>query len=155
MSSPLKFNEFYADIRSHFSGNSWDYDKFKQSGGIPGKVEYLMGHTIVKKSLANLASKNSQIPLCSIFGPPSKSREEKSSVSEILMPENLVQGTTNPKYPQMSKKIEVKVNKKKGRMLVAKEKIEPGENFLFFFLHSKSLKLSMSALIKQMYRSRQ
>jgi hypothetical protein len=30
----------------------------------------------------------------------------------------------------MSKKIEVKVTKKKGRMLVAKEQIEPGKHFL-------------------------
>ena len=42
----------------------------------------------------------------------------------------------------MSKKIEVKVTKKKGRMLVAKEQIEPGKHFLWGFqstLGSKSL----------------
>ena len=50
-----------------------------------------------------------------------KTKEEKS-VRQF--PPNLVNGST--KHPQMSKKIEVKVTKKKGRMLVAKDKIEPG-----------------------------
>ena len=37
----------------------------------------------------------------------------------------------------MSKKIEVKATKKKGRMLVAKEQIEPGKHFFMGFpIHS-------------------
>ena len=52
-----------------------------------------------------------------------KTKEEKS-VRQF--PPNLVNGST--KHPQMSKKIEVKVTKKKGRMLVAKDKIEPGKD---------------------------
>ena len=70
-----------------------------------------------------MVSSNTQIPLCSIFGTAMKTKEEKS-VRQF--PPNLVNGST--KHPQMSKKIEVKVTKKKGRMLVAKDKIEPGKD---------------------------
>ena len=44
-----------------------------------------------------------------------------------------VQGSSSQKYSQMSKKIEVKATKKKGRMLVAKEQIEPGKHFFMGF----------------------
>ena len=123
MSAPLTFGEFYADIRSHFSGNIWDYDKFKQCKGNRAKAEYLMGHAVVQNALAVLTSRNSQIPLCSIFGAPHLGDDQKEK-SKTTFPRALVHGT--PRFPQMSKKVEVKVTKKKGRMLVAKEKIEPG-----------------------------
>ena len=44
-----------------------------------------------------------------------------------------MQGSSSQKYSQMSKKIEVKATKKKGRMLVAKEQIEPGKHFFMRF----------------------
>ena len=44
-----------------------------------------------------------------------------------------MQGSSSQKYSQMSKKIEVKATKKKGRMLVAKEQIEPGKHFFMGF----------------------
>ena len=144
-----------------------------------------------------LASRNSQIPLCSTFGLPSKNQDEKcrqifppsllqvnffhtilghfssfwnhefrcpsvlvfyneykillnfklgNSLTNLLS--NLllmtikkswsdkrwpVQGSSSQKYSQMSKKIEVKATKKKGRMLVAKEQIEPGKHFFMRF----------------------
>ena len=120
---PQTFSEFYATIRSHFSNNNWEYEKFKQCETNRCKIEYFLGQTVVQSALATLASRNTQIPLCSIFGPPSKSREEKISRK---FPAPLITGNT--KYPQLSKKIEVKVTKKKGRMLVAKEKIDPGKD---------------------------
>ena len=63
MSGPLTFTEFYTDIRSHFSNNLWEYEKFKNHckgdpekniSGNRAKVEYLMGHAFVQKSLATL-----------------------------------------------------------------------------------------------------
>ena len=127
--TPQSFGDFYSGIRSHFSTNVWEYEKFKQCKGNRAKVEYLIGHAVVQKALATLSSRNSQIPLCSIFGlPSSKSQEEKCRPE---FPPSLIQGKLNKKYPQMSRKIEVKANKKKGRMLVAKEQIEPGKYLLF------------------------
>ena len=114
--SALKFSEFYAPIRAHFSSNIWEYEKFKRCKDNGAKVEFLMGHSVVQKSWSHLAESNSQIPLCSIFGAPQRN-EKKAKIAKI----------GNAKYPQLSKKVEVKVTKKKGRMLVAKEKIEPGK----------------------------
>lgn len=65
MSGPLTFIEFYTDIRSHFATNVWEYEKFKNHckgdpekniSGNRAKVEYLMGHAFVQKSLATLGS---------------------------------------------------------------------------------------------------
>ena len=65
MSGPLTFTEFYTDIRSHFATNVWDYEKFKNHckgdpekniSGNRAKVEYLMGHAFVQKSLSTLGS---------------------------------------------------------------------------------------------------
>ena len=118
----LSFSEFYAPIRSHFSSNVWDYEKFKRCKDNQAKVEYLMGHSVAQKALAELAQQNTQIPLCSIFGPPCKKDQDKGQSENVRAP--IIQ--SKGKYPQLSKKVEVKVTKKKGRMLVAKEKIEPG-----------------------------
>ena len=76
---PQTFSEFYATIRSHFSSNNWEYEKFKQCETNRCKIEYFLGQTVVQSALATLASRNTQIPLCSIFGPPSKIKEEKIS----------------------------------------------------------------------------
>ena len=111
--SDLTFGDFYSEIRSHFSSTVWDYEKFKNCEGIASKVEYLIGHSVVQKSLDTLNARNTQIPLCAIFGPPVKKNSP-------------VENENSQKYPQMSKKVEVKVTKKKGRMLVAKERIQPG-----------------------------
>ena len=121
--NPQSFSEFYTEIRSHFSSNHWDYEKFKNCENNRSKIQYLLGQTVVQNSLATLASRNTQIPLCSIFGPPSKSDKEKTPRK---FPARLI-SSQSTKYPQLSKKIEVKVTKKKGRMLVAKEKIDPGK----------------------------
>ena len=120
---PQSFSDFYTSIRSHYSQNSWDYEKFKHCATNRCKIEYLLGQTAVQDALTTLTSRNTQMPLCSIFGPPSKSKEEKISRK---FPAPLITGS-NVRYPQLSKKIEVKVTKKKGRMLVAKEKIDPGD----------------------------
>ena len=120
-SSTITFAEFYSDIRAYYASNLWEYEKFKHNRDNRSKVEFLLKQDVVKTALERLMSSNTQIPLCSIFGVPQKTKEEKSSRQ---FPPNLVNGST--KYPQMSKKIEVKVSKKKGRMLVAKDKIEPG-----------------------------
>ena len=65
MSGPLTFTEFYTNIRSHFTNNLWEYEKFKNHckgdpekniSGNRAKVEYLMGHAFVQKSLATLGS---------------------------------------------------------------------------------------------------
>ena len=121
--NPQSFSEFYTEIRSHFSNNQWYYDKFKNSPTNRLKIEYLLERPVVRQAMVTLASRNTQIPLCSIFGPPNKSDKEKTSRK---FPARLI-SSNSTKYPQMSKKIEVKVTKKKGRMLVAKEKIEPGK----------------------------
>ena len=52
--NPQKFGEFYSDIRNNFSTNIWEYEKFKKCKDNRAKVEYLMGHAIVQKSLATL-----------------------------------------------------------------------------------------------------
>lgn len=121
--NPQSFSEFYAAIRSHFSNNVWDYEKFKHCESNRSKVEHLLGQTVVQNALTTLTSRNVQIPLCSIFGPPNKSALEKTSRK---FPARLITGNSS-RYPQLSKKIEVKVTKKKGRMLVAKEKMDPGK----------------------------
>ena len=119
----MNFQEFYSTIRGHFATNHWEYEKYRHNKTNQEKVEHLLGHKIVQESLTKLVTSNNQIPLCSIFGAPNKTKEEKSPRQ---FPPNLVNGGGVKKYPQMSKKIELKVTKKKGRMLVAKDKIEPG-----------------------------
>ena len=121
--NPQSFSEFYTEIRSHFANNQWYYDKFKNSKTNRAKIEYLLERPVVRQAMVTLASRNTQIPLCSIFGPPNKSDKEKISRK---FPARLI-SSNSAKYPQLSKKIEVKVTKKKGRMLVAKEKIDPGK----------------------------
>merc|ERR1712156_185668 len=91
MPDQQKFAEFYSTIRSHFSSNTWDYEKFKNNKNNRSKVEFLMCHEVVKKALSNLVSSNTQIPLCSIFGTAIKTKEEKS-VRQF--PPNLVNGST-------------------------------------------------------------
>ena len=44
MPDQQKFAEFYSTIRSHFSSNTWDYEKFKNNKNNRSKVEFLMCH---------------------------------------------------------------------------------------------------------------
>ena len=60
-------------------------------------------------------------------------RDFKTKLVSIHCDFLCVQGSSSQKYPQLSKKIEVKATKKKGRMLVAKEQIEPGKYFFMGF----------------------
>lgn len=128
MSAPLTFGDFYAPIRSHFSSNVWDYEKFKRCKDNRAKVEYLIGHAVVQTALNGLASRNILTPLCSFFGPP----EIKEKCQGVDWKARIIQ--SQGKYPQLSSKVEVKASKKKGRMLVAKEKIEAGDKFIIHCL---------------------
>lgn len=122
MSASITFGDFYAPIRSHFSSNVWDYEKFKSCKDNRAKVEYLMGHAVVQKALTTLNSSNILTPLCSFFGPPEITEKSHG----VDWEKRIIQ--SHGKYPQLSQKVEVKVTKKKGRMLVAKERIEPGDH---------------------------
>ena len=125
---PLSFSEFYSGIRAHFSNNSWEYESYKFKRGNRAKVEFLIGHDVVKKAIANLAAKNTLVPMCAIFGPPARNSAKENHAT--YYPDSLVVSANGAKYPQMSKKIEVKATKKKGRILVAKERIEPGKCYI-------------------------
>jgi hypothetical protein len=119
----ISFSQFYAGIRAHFAQNPWEYDKYKNNKTNRAKVEYLLGHAIVQNSLATLSAANTSSPLCSIFGNAGKNKDMDKCKGKFSPPRIVGSG----KYPQMSKKIEVKATKKKGRIMVAKEKIDPGE----------------------------
>ena len=118
----MGFGEFYGQIRSYFSNNGWDYDRYKMALGNKGKVKFLIEHNTVKNALKDLEKRN-------IRAPCSASPKQNGDISDKKLPKPKVKGSA--KYPQMSKKVEVKVTKKKGRILVAKEKIDPGEQTVY------------------------
>ena len=74
----MPFGDFYSEIRSHFSNNSWDYDKYKMARNNKERVAFLVNHKIVKKSLETLDEKVTQAPKCALFGRPQGNHKNDS-----------------------------------------------------------------------------
>jgi len=114
------FGEFYSEVRQHFSNNVQDFEHFKRPNGGRKKIEFLLGHPEVCKALKNLQEScptmknvNESIARESPSILPSKTKLDSFKCSE--------------KYPQLSAKVLIQSSKKKGRHLIAKEKILPGK----------------------------
>lgn len=135
-SSSMSFGQFYAGIRAHFSGNTWEYSKFKQCRGVHDKLRFLLEHAAVRKSLESLAAANTQVPLGCIFGTP---QSENRAPIQVEQQKKVTMMMGSAKFPQMSKKVEVKSSKKKGRHLVAKDRINAGEILIYEQPHSTVL----------------
>ena len=119
----ISFGEFYSEIRAHFSSNIFDLEEFKRKNSGRKRTEFLLDHSIVQNSLKKLAEKN-------VFQrDPPVAKGEDPVPAEVLFPARtkLDGFKGSEKYPQLSHKVIVQDSKKKGRHLVAKEKISPGK----------------------------
>ena len=130
----MSFSEFYSSVREHFSKNPTSYEEFKNAATGRSKVEFLLEHPIVQEALTNLQTKN-KITQLNIAKREKNAHKciDASNNNEMKHVDNKrksdVQLTRkhSRKYPQMSSKIDVKCSPKKGRYLVAKERINPGK----------------------------
>ena len=131
-STMMSFAEFYSGIREHFSTNPTIYEQFKNAKTGRSKVEYLLQHPIVQASLKNLQAKNKIKQLNVVANNRNPQAVETSNGNdgkddfEGRQCDIKLTGKGSRKYPQMSNKVEVKQSAKKGRYLVAKERINPG-----------------------------
>ena len=130
----MSFSEFYRDVREHFSSTPTSYQQFKNAKTGRSKVEYLLQHPIVQATLKNLQSKNKPKQLNVANRNPqncnNKCNAETDNGNDGLGGRECdikLTGKGSRKYPQMSNKVDVKYSAKKGRHLVAKEKINPGK----------------------------
>jgi hypothetical protein len=133
-STMMSFSEFYSGMREHFSKNPTSYEQFKNAKTGRSKVEYLLQHPIVQASLKNLQAKNkikqlnvvaNRNPQNCIAAETSNGNDGKDDFKGRQCDIKLT-GKGSRKYPQMSNKVEIKQSEKKGRYLVAKERINPG-----------------------------
>ena len=133
-SSMMSFQEFYSGVREHFSKNPTSYEQFKNAKTGRSKVEYLLEHPIVQTSLKNLQAKNkikqlnvvaNRNPQNCIPAETSNGNDEKDDFEGRECAIKLT-GKGSRKFPQMSNKVEIRQSEKKGRYLVAKERINPG-----------------------------
>lgn len=121
----ISFTEFYGEVRQYFSSCVVEYERFKEAGSIPGKIEYLLDNEVVKTAAAALAkSTEAARPRAR----PS-AKEVKPATASAM---NTKQGT---RFPQMSPKLRVNTNKKRGRGVVADQKILPGTYTIFASFH--------------------
>ena len=121
-SSFTSFGDVYSEIRTHFSRNTADFEEFKRRSSGKKKIEYLLDHAVVRDGIRKLSKTSSfvrdrkveEIPGC-----------EPATVDfpAVALPDGF---RGSEKYPQLSQKVLVQDSKKKGRHLVAKEKINPG-----------------------------
>ena len=117
----LSFGDFYSEIRTHFSRNPQDFEELKRKSSGRKKIEYLLDHPVVQNSLDILSNRNG-------FKRDRKVEEVFEQISnEIPISTKLDGFKGSAKYPQLSEKVLVQDSKKKGRHLVAKDKINPGE----------------------------
>ena len=110
------FSEFYADVRGHFSACADEYDAFKANPGTREKIEHLMGHEYIRKSLARLP----QIKRTKVDRPEDGGKEEDGKWVN----------SKSSKFPQLTSKAKLSWSKKCGRMIVAAEKIMPGKEMM-------------------------
>ena len=110
------FSQFYCGLREYFSSHSKDYERFKTTPN-EGKTKYLLQHPVVQAALENLAQE-----------PVKKAESPKGTQStQIAVKEVGNLGKTHSKYPQMSAKVSVKSSARRGRFLVANQRINPGK----------------------------
>ncbi|XP_040579465.1 SET and MYND domain-containing protein 4 [Lepeophtheirus salmonis] len=124
----MDFKDFYSKIRVYYSSNANEYDRFKVASTSRKKLGIILKSGIMRDALSeiegNLLSlnyvSNDNEESINIFNP--REAEENRLVQELI---------SNPKcskdYPFISKKVDIKFSKKKGRHLVAKERIFTGE----------------------------
>jgi hypothetical protein len=125
----LPFGDFYSEIRTHFSRNPQDFEELKRKSSGRKKIEYLLDHPVVQNSLNILSNRNK-------FKRDRKVEEVfEPSSNEIPISTKLDGFNGSAKYPQLSQKVLVQDSKKKGRHLVAKEKINPGEQTITLLNH--------------------
>ena len=132
----MSFTEFYRDVREHFSSTPTSYQQFKNAKTGRSKVEYLLQHPIVQVALKNLQTKNKVRQLNVANRNPQNCKNDNNNADAETDNGNdglegrecdiKLTGKGSRKYPQMSNKVDVKYSAKKGRYLVAKEKINPG-----------------------------
>ena len=131
----MSFTEFYRDVREHFSSTPTSYKQFKNAKTGRSKVEYLLQHPIVQAALKNLQTKNKVKQLNVANRNPQNCKNNNKSDAETDNGNDGLEGREcdikltgkgSRKYPQMSNKVDVKYSAKKGRHLVAKERINPG-----------------------------
>ena len=145
-STMVSFAEFYKGVREHFSKNPTSYEQFKNAKTGWNKVEYLLQHPIVQTSLKNLQTKNkikqldvaNRNSLNRVVETDTNGNEGKDAFDMISQCNVKITGKGSRRYPQMSNKVDVKMSSKKGRYLVAKEKINPGKFTLNISNHSQS-----------------
>lgn len=140
----VTFGDFYSEIRTHFSRNTVDFEEFKRRSSGKKKIEFLLDHSIVQEGLRKLSETGGSV----------KDRK----VEEVLEPGNEPETDDFPavarpegfrgseKYPQLSQKVLVQDSKKKGRHLVAKEKINPGNGPLLRSIVASSCRIMLHCL---------
>ena len=137
-SSMMSFAEFYSNVREHFSKNPTTYEKFKNAPTGRSKVEFLLEHPIVQTALTNLQAKNkiTQLNVANWNSQKCVAKNDNGNDGEDDFETRQcnvkLTGKGSRKYPQMSNKVGVKFSPKKGRYLVAKERINPGKCMLKF-----------------------
>ena len=132
----MSFAEFYGGVREHFSQNPTSYEQFKNAKTGRNKVEYLLQHPIVQTSLKNLKAKNKLKQLNAVnrniqsncTAENTSNGNDGNDDFEGKECNVKLTGKGSRRYPQMSSKIDMKISSKKGRYLVAKERINPGKS---------------------------
>ncbi len=116
------FGDFYPEIRTYFSTNVQDFELFKRQGNGRKKMEFLLAHKEVTEALRRLRG---DAPTANGIG-------KGTAASTGLTPRRTKTDAfkCSEKYPQLSAKVALQHSKKKGRHLVAKEKILPGKSRL-------------------------
>lgn len=117
------FGDFYAEVRNYFGTNVQEFEHFKRQSSGRKKIEFLLAHPEVTKALERLQAHGDT--------PRPDGFQKRPTTSEDLTPQRtpLESFKWTPKYPQLSAKVGLQTSKKKGRHLVAKEKILPGTLF--------------------------
>ena len=137
----MKFSEFYGNIRKYFALNTAQYDEFKRQESGHDKLVFILNHCMVQKSLKNLVEQSASGNVRrDVAVTPFNVGNENMKIEELKK----ALGKTTSQYPQMSGKVAVKNTKRKGRFLVAKERINAGScdsfyliNIIFIYLRNK------------------
>ena len=116
------FGHFYSEIRTHFSRNLTDFEDFKRRSSGKKKIEFLLEHEVVQNGIQILNERN-------VFPETRKAPEQIPESGDYPISTKIDGLKGSSKYPQLSQKVCVQDSKKKGRHLVAKEKINPGNFF--------------------------
>jgi hypothetical protein len=127
MGDMKSFGDFYTEIRNYFGTNVQEFEHFKRQGNGRKKIDFLLGHPEVIKALKKLQD---TAPTTNVF--ERVQTEKTKSAAVDLQPQRTKMDTfkASDKFPQLSAKVALQNSKKKGRHLVAKEKILPGKCYL-------------------------